>query len=89
MVDVMEVFDGAKNVDFEEYAYCEEIQFGVPVFKMKEPSVEEWNRRSRIQNTKMFIQINNRLPKDYQEVLTWIYGGYEKSHAAANNVTFA
>lgn len=79
MVEVMEIFDGIKNVEFQKLTYCKEVGTELPVFKIKEPTVEEWNKKARTQNTKMYIQINKRIPKDYQEVLTWINAGNEES----------
>jgi hypothetical protein len=74
MIDGLELFDGVKNVEFTEFTYCEEVGANLPVFTLTEPSAEEWNRRARIQNTKMFVEILGRKPKDYQEVLTWVRG---------------
>jgi hypothetical protein len=89
MFEVLEVFDGANNIEFKEFTYIKEVSAELPVFKIKEPTIEEWNKRARKQNTKMFIQINKKLPKDYQEVLNWIYGENNESHSAGNTVTFA
>jgi hypothetical protein len=61
----------AKNVDFSGQTHFEGAE--LPVFTIKEPSVEEWNRKAREANTKMFIRIMGRQPKDYNEVLAWIY----------------
>lgn len=66
-------FYGAKNVEFEEFKYVEEVGEELPVFTLTEPSAEEWSRSAGIQNTKMFISIHNREPKDLDEVYDWIY----------------
>jgi hypothetical protein len=73
MNDVIELFDGVKNVEFESFTYCEELGADLPVFTLKEPSAEEWNRKTRIQNAKMFTEIMGRQPSNEQEVLKWIY----------------
>lgn len=70
MNDVLEVFDGVKNVDFKCF---EDTEAELPVFSLVEPTAAEWNAKARTQNIKMFIQINKRVPKDYKEVSMWIY----------------
>jgi hypothetical protein len=70
----IDLFDGVTNIDFKGLALVEELKAEVPVFKLREPSPEEWNKRAREQNTKIFIQLHKRQPKDYNEVLVWING---------------
>jgi hypothetical protein len=92
MNDIIEVFDGVKNIEFKELTQLEDVKAEFPVFTLKEKEAEEWNKKARIQNTKMFSEVLNRQPKDYQEVLTWVYGfipGNEKSHSDCGTVTFA
>jgi hypothetical protein len=74
MDKVIELFDGIKNVEFTEFTYCEEVKAELPVFTLTDIPAGEWNIRARIQNTKMFVEILGRQPKDYQEVLTWVRG---------------
>lgn len=85
------IFEGVKNVEFTGYHYCKETGSELPVFTLNEPSVEEWNRRAKIQNTKMFIQIMKRQPKNYQEVLDWVYSlipENEENQPAGNELAF-
>jgi len=72
MTELLELFDGAKNVEFKEFTYVKEVQAEIPVFTLTDIPVEDWNRRARIQNTKTFVEITGRLPVDYKEVLNWI-----------------
>ncbi|WP_419961808.1 hypothetical protein [Psychrobacillus sp. BM2] len=71
-IDVLEVFDGAMNVEFKELAYYEET-IELPVFTLEEDTVEEWNAKAKKQNIKMFVADTGKQPKDYEEVLSWIY----------------
>jgi hypothetical protein len=96
MFDVTKLlFDGVKNMEFTEFQYVEEVEAELPVFTLTDIPVDEWNRRARINNTKMFVQIHERLPVNYEEVLTWVYSHLDdeyipekyKSHRAANTVT--
>jgi hypothetical protein len=89
MMDVIEVFDGIKNVEFKEFKYLEEAGTDLPVFILKLETADEWNKKARIQNTKMYIQITKRIPKDYHEVLTWIYGRNEENQPTTNELVFA
>jgi hypothetical protein len=89
MVEVLEVFDGANNIEFKDFTYIKEVGADLVTFTLKEEPAEEWNRKAKIQNTKMFVEIIGRQPKDYQEVLSWIYGENEKSHSAVNTATLA
>lgn len=61
-----------KNIEFTGYHFCKEAGRELPVFMLKEPSAEEWNERAKEQNTKMFVQIMKRQPKNYQEVSNWV-----------------
>lgn len=89
MLDVIEVFDEAKNVDFLEFTNCEGLGAELPVFSLKEPTTAEWNRKAKIQNTKMFIRIMKRNPRSYQEVLEWIHSPKkEENHIAGNDMAF-
>jgi hypothetical protein len=95
MDKVIELFDGLKNVEFTEFQYIEEVGAELPVFTLTDIPADEWNRRARINNTKMFVQIHERQPVNYIEVLAWVYSllndedvpEKEKSHRAANTVT--
>jgi hypothetical protein len=95
-MDVLELFKGVKNVEFTEFQYCEEVKAELPVFTLTDIPADEWNRRARINNTKMFVQIHERLPVNYEEVLTWVYSHLDdeyipekyKSPCAANTATF-
>lgn len=84
MVETVEVFDTVKNVEFTNFVEDKDL----PIFKIKEKSVEDWNKRARVQNIKMFVLIHKRQPKNYQEVLVWIYSDKEKSHCAGDTMTF-
>ncbi|MCM3165098.1 hypothetical protein [Metabacillus litoralis] len=87
MNDVLEVMDSAVNVEFKEFTYFKEEDVELATFKIIEPSAEDWNKRARKQNIKMYIEINKRIPKDYQEVLTWIYSSEkEENHLAGNEM---
>ncbi|KGP59365.1 hypothetical protein NP92_14515 [Anoxybacillus gonensis] len=82
---------GVKNVEFTGHLYCKETGRELPVFTLNEPSVEEWNRRAKIQNTKMFVQIMKRQPENYQEVLNWVYSlipENEENQPAGNELAF-
>jgi hypothetical protein len=95
MDNVLELFDGLKNVEFTEFQYCEEVKTELPVFTLTDIPADEWNSRARINNTIMFVRIRKRIPKDYDEVLAWVYSFLDieeipekyKSHCAANTVT--
>jgi hypothetical protein len=52
--------------------YLDIVGREVPVFTIVEPSVEEWNRKARVQNTKLFVEIHERQPENYDEVLCWV-----------------
>jgi hypothetical protein len=73
MDKVIEMFNGVKNVEFSGHSYSEEFKANLPVFTLKEPPAEEWNRRAEKINTEAFIEKFNRRPKDYEEVLKWVY----------------
>lgn len=84
-------FYGAQNVEFEEFMFCEGQSEEVPSFTLTEPTADEWNTKARRQNTKMFVEVLKRQPKNYEEVLIWANSfipGKKESHATANNVTF-
>jgi hypothetical protein len=95
MDNVLEIFDGLKNVEFTEFQYCEEVRAELPVFTLTDIPVDDWNREAKVNNTKAFIEKFNRVPLDYDEVLTWVYSMIPdqfvpekyKSHCAANTVT--
>jgi hypothetical protein len=92
VVDVFEVFNVVENVEFNGYEFSKSVGAKLPVFTLKEPTVEEWNRKAKIQNTKMFVQILKRQPKNYQEVLTWIHSfipDNKENHLAGNETDFA
>lgn len=78
MPNAVEMLMQCNNVDFEGYAYCEQLEREMQVFVLNEPSVEEWNAKAEKQNTKMFIQIKKRVPKDYEEVNAWVHSYTEK-----------
>jgi hypothetical protein len=82
---VLELFDGVRNVEFKGLL---SVGAEPPVFTLKEPTKEEWNHKAQIQNTKMFVLIYNRQPKDYNEVLVWIDLKNEESRPAENEMTF-
>jgi hypothetical protein len=91
-------FYGAKNVEFTEFAYCEEVGAELPVFELTDIPAEEWTRKTNIQNTKMFVETFNRQPKDLDEVYDWIYSllpegvkdhRQKESQPTANELTFA
>ena len=71
MIDVLELFDGIKNVEFVKFVDPAAV---IPVFRIVEPTPLQWNEKARIQNTKMFIEITGKQPKDYDEVKCWIEG---------------
>lgn len=60
MNEGLERFAGATNLKFKKFTYQEEINAELPVFELKEPSIEEWNKKARIQNTKAFMKILKR-----------------------------
>jgi hypothetical protein len=74
----LEIFDVVKNVEFKEFACLEESGTELSVLTLLEPSADEWNRKARIQNTKMFTLNHEREPVNYSEVLVWIYPDKEK-----------
>jgi hypothetical protein len=96
MIDVLEIFDGVKNVEFTEFQYVEEVKAELPVFTLTDIPADEWNHRAKVNNTKAFIENFNRDPRDYDEVLIWVYSHLDdeyipekyKSHCAANTATF-
>lgn len=85
------MLNGIKNVNYVGNVFVEEISQELPLFILEDIPAEEWNRRARIQNTKMFIQEHKRLPFDYEEVKAWVYSFIPKikeSHSAGNTMTF-
>lgn len=81
-----------KNIEYIGVTYSEDLNRDLPAFELKEHSVEEWNKKAKVQNTRMFIKKFNRQPRDYNEVLAWIYSmipGNEESQLAGNELTFA
>lgn len=77
--DILDVFDQVENVEFKE------ITEDLLTFTLADPTPEEWNRKAKIQNTKMFVELHNRLPANYEEVSNWINKkapfGERKKHA--------
>lgn len=69
----MSSFEKVSNIEFTGYQYIEDVDRELPCYTLHEPSTEEWNRRAKIQNTKMFVQKFNRKPKDYEEVMVWLW----------------
>lgn len=65
-IDVLEVFDGVKNVEFTRF-YDE-----LPVFTLAEETVEAWNTKAKLMNTKSFIRMTGKLPANYSEVKAWM-----------------
>lgn len=65
----------ATNVDFMGYVHDEDLGQHFSCFKIKEATTEEWNKRAAEQNTKIFVQVHKRAPKDYNEVMEWTRGG--------------
>ncbi|WP_107841365.1 hypothetical protein [Metasolibacillus meyeri] len=57
---------GIKNIDFIE---------GTNIAILEDYSAEHWNALAERQNTKMFIQLNGRIPIDYAEVRAWVMNG--------------
>lgn len=68
MIDVLEVFDGVRNVEFVEL----EATTDLPVFTIKEPTVEGWNAKAELINTKSFIRMTGKLPANYSVVREWV-----------------
>lgn len=69
---MIEVFDGAKNVDFNGFKYFNKVEKELPVFTLKEPTVEEWNAKAELNNTKSYIRTNGKQPANYSEVREWV-----------------
>jgi hypothetical protein len=94
---VMDLFKGVKNVEFTGHEYSKEVKATLPVFTLKEPPAEEWDRRAKKINTEAFIEKFNRQPKDYEEFLIWVYSHIPdeyvpeqyKNRLAANKTAFA
>lgn len=68
-----DLFKGIKNVEFTGTMYSKGVGAELPVFTLNEPTMEEWNEKARIQNTKSFIKIHNRQPDNYEEVLEYLW----------------
>lgn len=66
------LLSGIKNVEFDGYEFVEEAGSEFPLFMLNETTVEEWNVKAYKANTKMFIHITGRQPKDYTEVRAWM-----------------
>ncbi|WP_391119402.1 hypothetical protein [Psychrobacillus sp. L3] len=77
-IDTLELFDGVKNVEFTELAYCEGENAELLVFTLKEETTEAWNAKARKLNTKTFIEAFGNSPENYDEVLSWIHSLKEK-----------
>lgn len=73
MPDVLELFDGVKNVEFEGVKYFEEVGADLPVFTLTDIPAERWNAMAEKSNTEAFIKEFSRQPKNYEEVLVWVY----------------
>lgn len=85
-VDVLEIFDGVKNVEFDRMACCEEYNAELPVFTLAEETVVEWNAKARKQNTKAFIEVFGKDPECYDDVISWIHSLRNENHSAANTM---
>ncbi|KSU86555.1 hypothetical protein AS180_17860 [Priestia veravalensis] len=86
MSNLMNMFEGARNVEFTGLQYCEEIGERLPVFELTDIPADERNRRAKIQNTKVFIEKHGKEPKDYDEVLAWVYSLIEEADKAENHI---
>ena len=73
MNDSMKMFEGVNNVEYIGQQYCEELAAELPVFELTDIPADEWNRRAKVSNTKAFVEKFDRQPKDYDEVLEWVY----------------
>lgn len=56
------LIDGVKNIDL--------INSNVAI--LEDYDMERWNALAEKQNTKMFIQMVGRQPRDYEEVRKWV-----------------
>lgn len=81
----------AANIEALNPIYVREVDRKIPAFRITEPSPEQWNRKAREQNIRMFIEVHKRQPVDYEEVLTWarsIGSRKEENHSAGNTMAF-
>jgi len=86
-------FFGIKNVEYMGDTYFEEVGAELPVFKLVDIPAEEWNVKALKLNTKTFIEIFNRQPKDDEEVMRWAWSHADvkytpekyKNHIAGND----
>jgi hypothetical protein len=92
MIDVVEVFDSAKNVEFKKLAYYEKLDAELATFTLADIPTKEWNRRAERTNTKMFVEVHNRQPKNYDEVLSWVWSlisEQKENQPTVNELEFA
>lgn len=80
-----------KNVEVKKPVFVKEVGYHVPVFRLNEPAAKQWNEIAEEKNTEMFIEVHDRLPEDYHEVLNWVRtigSGNEENHSAENTMAF-
>lgn len=72
MINVMEKLKEVNNVESKGMQTIEELGGMVPILKLTEEPARVWNEKAKKINTRTFISIHRREPKNYDEVLEWI-----------------
>lgn len=71
------LIDGVKNIDL--------INSNVAI--LEDYDTERWNALAEKQNTKMFIELVGRQPRNYEEVRNWVRSLSTNKKAAAATAT--
>lgn len=81
----------AKNVEFLGVKNIEEVGADLSTFILIEPTPSEWNFKAKKKNTLLFVEIHERQPKNYEEVLQWAYSvglKHKENQIAGNDLAF-
>lgn len=79
----IDLFQNAKNVEFTGTKFLEEVGAELPVFTLTDIPVDRWNEIAKECNTKSFVTVFGKQPKDYEEVLDWVYSLRDKAKEKA------
>lgn len=82
---VKTLFKGVNNIVFNGEMEFDGIT--LQTVRLQDLSVDRWNSFAEKQNTKMFIELVGRQPRNYEEVRNWVRSLSTNKKAAAATAT--
>lgn len=82
---IEKLFEGVKNVECNGNMKVDGVI--LQTVRLQDLSVDRWNSLAEKQNTKMFIELVGRQPRNYEEVRNWVRSLSTNNKAAAATAT--